>query len=111
MSERGFAAQLTEDLSPQDLRHVLSVFETDVLRLRAALGAAALADDAAGFRRAAHGLAGAAGAVGAAALEGACRRAMGGAAPIGDAMAEIDALAGAVMGDIAACVTRLDATP
>jgi HPt (histidine-containing phosphotransfer) domain-containing protein len=70
-------AQLAEDLSPDDVRQVLGVFENDVRRLAAALAAAAEARDAATFRRVAHGLAGAAGAVGAKSLEAACRAQMG----------------------------------
>jgi len=68
--------QLAEDLSPEDLRSVLSVFVTDVRRLVGNLTATAAAEDVAGFQRVAHGLAGAAGAVGAGALEQACRAAM-----------------------------------
>ncbi|HOU89974.1 MAG TPA: Hpt domain-containing protein [Polyangiaceae bacterium] len=78
MSEPGFAAQLAEDLSPDDLLLVLGVFRTDVERLTGSLDVAAAALDEAAFRRAAHGLAGAAGAVGAFGLEQACRQAMSG---------------------------------
>jgi len=109
MSECGFAAQLAEDLSPDDLLLVLGVFRTDVVRLTGTLGAAAAAEDGAGFRRAAHGLAGAAGAVGASGLEQACRRAMAGALPLADSMAEIARLADVALGDLAALITRLDA--
>jgi len=109
MSDRGFAAQLAEDLSPQDLRHVLAVFRTDVERLTGTLTQALQAADEARFRRAAHGLAGAAGAVGADDLEQACRRAMTGAHPMPGAMLEIDASAQVALGDLAAFINRLDA--
>lgn len=70
--------ELADDLSTDDLRSVLAVFTTDVRRLGGDLTATAAADDVAGFQRAAHGLAGAAGAVAARALEQACRVAMTG---------------------------------
>ncbi len=111
MSDLGFATQLAEDLSPDDLRMVLSVFRTDVERLTAALSGAAQAGDAAGFRRAAHGLAGAAGAVGAAALERACRAAMEGDGPIPGAMLEIGAVARVALGDLARILAGLDGQP
>ncbi len=76
MTNSEFARQLSEDLDAEDLYRVLEVFRGDLARLRQALRLAALDNDAAGLRRAAHGLAGAAGAVGAGALEEACRRAM-----------------------------------
>ena len=80
MTDSGFAAQLAEDLDPDDLRMVLGVFRQDVLRLTGVLDANAAAADVAGFRRTCHALAGAAGAVGASALEQACRQAMTNAA-------------------------------
>lgn len=100
MSDRGFAAQLAEDLGPEDVQVVLRVFEADVVRLSAALAAAA---DAGAFRRAAHGLAGAAGAVGAAALEAACRAAMAGAeeATLARMQAEIAVAAEGALADLA----------
>ena len=76
MPDPSFAAQLAEDLSEDDLRHVLLVFGSDVTRLTGVLRDAVAAQDAIGFRRAAHGLAGAAGAVGAMKLERQCRLAM-----------------------------------
>ncbi|MBU6499221.1 MAG: Hpt domain-containing protein [Rhodospirillales bacterium] len=69
-------AQLAEDLAPEDFRRVLAVFRDDVARLCQVLLVAARAGDPTTFRRAAHSLAGAAGAVGAEALEQACRVAM-----------------------------------
>lgn len=76
MPDPSFAAQLAVDLSEDDLRHVLLVFGRDVARLTGVLRDAVTAQDAIGFRRAAHGLAGAAGAVGAMKLERQCRLAM-----------------------------------
>lgn len=121
MSDLGFATQLADDLSPEDLRMVLSVFRTDVERLTATLSGAAQAGDVAAFRRAAHGLAGAAGAVGAAALEQACRAAMDGDGAIATAMdaqgairaamAEIGAVARVALGDLTRILAGLDARP
>ena len=73
MTNSGFAAQLAQDLDPEDLRMVLGVFRQDVERLTGVLDANVTAGDVAAFQRTCHGLAGAAGAVGAAALEQACR--------------------------------------
>ena len=111
MSDLGFAAQLAEDLSPEDLRLVLSVFRTDVERLTCAMAEAIHCANVVAFRRAAHGLAGAAGAVGAVRLEQACRQAMAAAVPISQALAEIDALAAGALGDLAVFLARLDSTP
>lgn len=122
MPEPSFAAQLAEDLSEDDLRHVLLVFGGDVSRLTGVLRDAVAAGDAIGFRRAAHGLAGAAGAVGAMKLERQCRLAM--AAPGVDAHAEgndadpiilaaalasIETLAEGAMQELARFVAGLDA--
>lgn len=74
-----FAHQLAQDLEPEDVRHVLRVFEADLTELRDILRAAAIAGDPVAYRRAAHQTAGAAGAVGATALEAAARLAMGNA--------------------------------
>ena len=76
MSGNADFAQLAEDLSPEDVRRVLDVFATDVRRLVGDLDSAAVSGDVAAFKRVAHGLAGAAGAVGAKALEQACRAVM-----------------------------------
>lgn len=111
MSDMGFAAQLAEDLSQDDLRLVLGVFAADVHRLTDALAEAMRGADVVAFRRAAHGLAGAAGAVGAARLEQASRRAMADTVPMVSALAEIDSLAAAALGDLAAFLARLDSTP
>ncbi len=122
MPEPSFAAQLAEDLSEDDLRHVLLVFGDDVARLTGVLRDAAAIGDAIGFRRAAHGLAGAAGAVGAMALERQCRLAM--AAPgvdahaegsdvdpavLADAFVAIETLAQGAMQELARFVAGLDA--
>lgn len=74
--EPDFAVQLREDLPPEDTRHVLSLFSGDLQRLTAAIQAAAEAAQGPALRRAAHALAGAAGAVGANALEQTCRAVM-----------------------------------
>jgi len=108
MGDLGFAAQLAEDLSEEDLRLVLAVFRTDVQRLTATMAGAATAEDGGAFRRAAHGLAGAAGAVGAAGLEAACRAAMAGGGPLAGLLAEIRTLADAALGDVARVLARLD---
>ncbi len=100
----GFAAQLAEDLSPEDVVHVLSLLQGDIARLVAELEAAASAGDPAAFRAAAHGIAGAAGSVGAADLEQAGRRAMTNrdpAAPLPGPAAEIRGLADAMLREIA----------
>ncbi len=106
-------AQLAEDLSPEDLRNVLAVFATDVRRLVGNLTAAAAAADPDAFKRVAHGLAGAAGAVGAAALDQACRRAMTRtdltAAELKPIALNITGLADTSLRELAAFVERLDA--
>lgn len=111
MSDLGFAAQLAEDLTPDDLRLVLGVFRTDVQRLTGALATAIAAADIVAFRRAAHGLAGAAGAVGAVRLEQACRQAMADAVPMAQALSEIDALAAGALDDLAVFLAKLDPAP
>jgi len=107
-------AQLAEDLSPEDVRRVLGVFEGDVRRLVGNLDAAAVTGDVAAFRRVAHGLAGAAGAVGAKSLEQACRAAMVrddlDASALAHAAGAIDLLADAALAELAAFVAGLDAT-
>ena len=112
MTEPSFAAQLAEDLGPEDLRHVLDVFGRDVARLAGVLREAAAGDDAIGFRRAAHGLAGAAGAVGASALEQQCRQAMALAEATPDsltaAMSAIDTLAADALRELARFVATLN---
>jgi Hpt domain len=113
MSLEADFAQLAEDLSPEDVKRVLTVFETDVRRLVGNLDAAAVAGDVMLFRRVAHGLAGAAGAVGAKALDQACRAAMGGGdldpATLPGIAGRIDVLADGSLAELAAFVARLDA--
>jgi HPt (histidine-containing phosphotransfer) domain-containing protein len=105
-------AQLAEDLSPEDVRRVLDVFVTDVRRLVGNLDAAAVVGDVMGFRRVAHGLAGAAGAVGAKSLEQACRAAMGRGdldpSTLPSMAGKIDLLADSALAELAAFVKRLD---
>jgi len=112
MSVHADFAQLAEDLSPEDVRRVLDVFETDVRRLVANLSAAAVAGDVATFKRVAHGLAGAAGAVGAKSLEQACRAEMSRpdlqVGALAATAGRIDRLADAALADLAAFVTGLD---
>lgn len=93
MSE-GFARQLAEDLPPEDVRHILTVFAGDLERLSAVL---AESRDGALIGRTAHALAGAAGAVGADGLEAACRALMKAPDP-----ASAEALRAAVAGEAAA---------
>jgi len=105
-------AQLAEDLAPEDVKRVLDVFEADVRRLVGTLDAAAVAGDVAGFRRVAHGLAGAAGAVGARALEQACRAVMGRGdmetAMLPKLAGKIDMLADGALAELATFVAGLD---
>ncbi len=105
-------AQLAEDLSPEDVRRVLSVFEGDVRRLVADMVAAGHTGDVALFRRVAHGLAGAAGAVGAKSLESACRAQMSrddlDPASLPGIAARIQQLADAALVELAAFVAGLD---
>ena len=105
-------AQLAEDLSPEDVRRVLDVFEADVRRLVGNLNAAATAGDVAGFKRVAHGLAGAAGAVGTKSLEQACRDAMVRRDLVGTALpaiaGQIGQLASDALGDLSAFVAGLE---
>jgi len=70
------AGQLAEDLPPEAFAAVLETFAADAVRLLGDLEAAHRAEDAKAFARAAHTLAGAAGAVGARELELLARRAM-----------------------------------
>jgi len=112
LTAHGFAAQLMEDLPPVDVRHVLDVFAADLERLYDAIYRQASASDIEGFRRNAHALAGAAGAVGAAALEAACRDAMRpGLSGPQDLAAALDAIghaASATEADLQAAVKLLD---
>lgn len=69
-------AQLAEDVLADDLRLIINTFIADMARLCPILGEAAAAGDGELFRRTAHGIAGAAGAVAAIELEASARRAM-----------------------------------
>ncbi len=112
MTDRGFAAQLVQDLEPDDVRMVLSVFSKDLERLTGMISAALAAGDTGAFRRAAHGLAGAAGAVGAAELERVCRKAMNDTAAdatiIATHEATIRQMTATALAELAEFVQRLD---
>jgi|GEM_PF-4483671 len=99
------AADLIGELPAHDLLHILALFRTDLHRLTAAIEAAAAAADLPALRRAAHGLAGAAGSLGAADLEAACRRAM--AAPSPAHAPEIRTLADAADQGIDDAIARI----
>jgi len=107
-----FAADLARELPPEDYVRVLEMFRQDMNRLAGEMAAAARANDVDTFRRAAHGLAGAAGAVGAASLEAACRLAMSRREVIVDlaaTAADIDRLSDATLADIDAALERAKA--
>lgn len=102
------ALQLREDLPAEVFATIVATFEADSARLLTTLEAAVAAGNGAAFHRAAHTLAGAAGAVGARDLAATARRGMKAAgnaeqAPLlpllraqaGAAAAELHALAGA----------------
>ncbi len=112
MSDEADFGQLAEDLSPEDLRVVLGVFATDVKRLIDNLNAAAAEDDLATFKRVAHGLAGAAGAVGAKSLEQASRAAMLRTELVGERLtataSAIEAMAATALSQLEAFVAKLD---
>jgi hypothetical protein len=76
MAEREFIAQLIGDLGLSEVRLILAVFNDDIDQLTSRIAQAAEAGNENAFRRAAHALAGAAGAVGASGVEQACRMAM-----------------------------------
>ncbi len=111
MVEPGFAAQLAQDLEPEDIRLVLGVFHQDVERLTGVLDGNAAAADVGDFRRTCHALAGAAGAVGAVALEQAARTAMTNGdllpAQLPAIAAEIRTQAAAALADMAAFLAAL----
>lgn len=106
-----FAADLARDLDPEDYARVLRLFRQDVVQLSETISRNAAAGDDTGFRRAAHGLAGAAGAVGAQALESACRAVMAPRAVIDDLNAsarQIADLVTATLADIEAALARVE---
>jgi HPt (histidine-containing phosphotransfer) domain-containing protein len=97
------AGQLAEDLPRPDFLRIIQTFHADLARLTADLSAAAEHGDSRGFQRAAHSLAGAAGAVGALRLEAVARRGMAGAEPSSVALAaQIGAEARAALAALAA---------
>ncbi len=112
----GLAADLLADLPEPDVRSILVLFGTDLDRLLPEVARAADAAEAEPFRRACHAIAGAAGAVGAAALEAASRHGMA----IAKAQATRGALATAalavaeaaatVRGEVASLLARLPQT-
>jgi HPt (histidine-containing phosphotransfer) domain-containing protein len=105
-------AQLAEDLPPEDLRHVIGVFQADVPRLVDSLSAAAAAGDAYRSQRVAHSLAGAAGVLGAIELEHACRALMTrkhlDPAVLGGSARAIAEAAAAALADVAVHAAVLD---
>ena len=96
------AGQLAEDLPRADFLRILNTFREDLVRLTGALQAAAQAGDQAGFHRAAHSLAGAAGAVGALALEASARQGMAQGPIPPDLPARVKADAAAALAALAA---------
>lgn len=70
------AEQLAQDLPLEDFRRIVETFEDDLGRLAGEFERAGLAGNLDAYRRAAHGLAGAAAAVGAVMLERTARVAM-----------------------------------
>ncbi len=112
MSAAPIASQLVLDLPREDVLHVLTVFDEECKRLSALMHDIAQTDDVTAFRRTAHALAGAAGAVGATVLEQAARAALapeGLSTPAMAAVAaEIGVLAQAARDEAAGVVARLD---
>ncbi len=112
MSVAPIASQLVLDLPREDVLHVLSVFDEECKRLSGLMHDMAQTGDATAFRRTAHALAGAAGAVGATVLEQAARAAMAPEGLAGSAMvaaaAEIGVMAKAARDEAAGVVARLD---
>lgn len=79
--------ELAAELSPEIFTEILRTFRTDLGRLCAEMSAAAAAGQLEEYRRAAHGLAGAAGSVGARTVEALARRSMNRSG--GDAVLEL----------------------
>ncbi len=94
---------------------MLGVFVTDVKRLTGNLVAMAASEDVTAFQRVAHGLAGAAGAVGARQLEQACRAAMTrpglAVADLKPTATAIGGMADTALAELALFVRNLDADP
>ena len=101
------AADLLSDLPEADVRSILVLFGQDLDRLLPEVAQAAAAGAAEPFRRACHAIAGAAGAIGATALEAASRQGMATAKqPDGAAVVTLAAAAAAVAA--AAITTRAE---
>jgi chemotaxis protein histidine kinase CheA len=109
----GLAADLLADLPESDVRSILVLFGTDLDRLLPEVARAADTEDAEALRRACHAIAGAAGAVGASALEAAARDGMAIAktapsrAALATAALAIAEAAIAVRDELAAVIARL----
>jgi HPt (histidine-containing phosphotransfer) domain-containing protein len=109
----GLAADLLADLPESDVRSILVLFGTDLDRLLPEVARAADTEDAEAFRRGCHAIAGAAGAVGATALEAATREGMALAktaptrATLATAALAIAEAAIAVRDELAAVIARL----
>jgi len=99
-----FAISLAGDLPAEDFRRICDVFRADAKDLLARLAAAAGAGDVEAFRRAAHTLTGASGALGLQPLSARAREAMGATTDLGS---QADMLRGLADAAIAA----LDALP
>lgn len=102
------AGQLAAELPPEVFAMIIQTFEADAAQLLSALGAAAQAGDADAWHKAAHGLAGAAGGVGATRLEALAREAMRPADPPAAAAA---ARIGEAAREALAALNRLSAGP
>ncbi len=107
------AADLLVDLPEPDVRSILVLFGQDLDRLLPEVAAAAAAGAAEPFRRACHAIAGAAGAIGATALETACRHGMAiakaqdEATQLADAAAAVAAASRATRAELATVIARL----
>lgn len=71
------AGSLASELAPSDFGRIIDSFAEDIARLADEMEAGARAGDRMAIHRAAHGLAGAAAAIGATTLEQAARRGLG----------------------------------
>ncbi len=113
MIDLAVAGQLANSLAPADFGRILESFAQDVRRLADEMEMAGRLGDLAGLRRAAHGLAGAAAAVGATALESAARRAMAQQGPCPEALVPEIRQAGlrAVDALRALCLVPAEASP
>lgn len=110
------AADLLADLPEADVRSILVLFGQDLDRLLPEVARAAAAGAAEPFRRACHAIAGAAGAIGATALEAACRQGMAiakepdaptGPTALAEAAAAVAAAAITTRAELATLIARL----